>query len=433
MSRAAPVPMQAPAPASPDQRSQWLDALRGFALLGIVLYNIQAFGGYLFRGLLPPMARIGEALDPTLDFWAHVLVQGKFYSLFSFLFGLGVALQLERMQSPGNQASGNQALGVLRRRMAWLLVFGLAHALLLWFGDILTVYALFGFALLALRRLSQGALLAAALCMLALPVPIYLALLALQVGNPLAGGPSGSEFILRALRAVSDGSYLEVVRTNLTFYPFGWLRRAAQLSLPRIFGMFLLGVWAARAGLPKIGPSQQAMLGAWLGCAVAFGLPFNIAFSILGGNDVLYPVSAVGLLVVALESIGMPMLCMGYVAAFGLYWRSQSNSLLVAAGRTAFSHYLGQSVVCVALFYGVGLGLFGRLSYTVSLLVAVAVFLLLALAGRAWLRRFAQGPMELLWKRLSYGPAPRPARQQRGATQRHPHEKLHEDLQEDRA
>ncbi|HEX2083258.1 MAG TPA: DUF418 domain-containing protein, partial [Xanthomonadaceae bacterium] len=366
MSRSTPVPMPSPAPASPDQRSQWLDALRGFALLGIVLYNIQAFGGYIFRGLLPPMARIGEALDPTLDFWAHVLVQGKFYSLFSFLFGLGVALQLQRMQ-----ASGHQALGVLRRRMGWLLVFGLAHALLLWFGDILTVYALFGFALLALRRLSQGALLAAALCMLALPVPIYLVLLVMQVGDPLAGGPSGSEFILQALRAVSDGSYLEVVRTNLTFYPFGWLRRAAQLSLPRIFGMFLLGVWAARAGLPKIGPPQQAMLGAWLGCAVAFGLPFNIAFSIMGGNDVLYPVSAVGLLVVALESIGMPMLCMGYVAVFGLYWRSQPHSLLVAAGRTAFSHYLGQSVVCVALFYGFGLGLFGRLSYSVSLLVAV--------------------------------------------------------------
>jgi uncharacterized protein len=420
--------MPAAAPASPDQRSQWLDALRGFALLGIVLYNIQVFGGYLFRGLLPPMARIGEALDPTLDFWAHVLVQGKFYSLFSFLFGLGVALQLQRMQ-----ASGNQALGVLRRRMGWLLVFGLAHALLLWFGDILTVYALFGFALLALRRLSQGALLAAALCMLALPVPAYVVLLALQVGDPLAGGPSGSEFILQALRAVSDGSYLEVVRTNLTFYPFGWLRRAAQLSLPRIFGMFLLGVWAARAGLPKIGPPQQAMLGAWLGCAVAFGLPFNIAFSILGGNDVLYPVSAVGLLVVALESIGMPVLCMGYVAVFGLYWRAQPHSLLVAAGRTAFSHYLGQSVLCLALFYGLGLGLFGRLSYTVSLLVAVAVFLLLALAGRAWLRRFAQGPMELLWKRLSYGPVPRTARKQRDATQEDLHEKLHENLQEDRA
>jgi uncharacterized protein len=425
--------MPSPAPASPDQRSQWLDALRGFALLGIVLYNIQAFGGYIFRGLLPPMARMGEALDPTLDFWAHVLVQGKFYSLFSFLFGLGVALQLQRLQASDNQASDNQALRVLRRRMGWLLVFGLAHALLLWFGDILTVYALFGFALLALRRLSQGALLAAALCMLALPVPIYLALLVMQVGDPLAGGPSGSEFILQALRAVSDGSYLEVVRTNLTFYPFGWLRRAAQLALPRIFGMFLLGVWAARAGLPKIGPSQQAMLGAWLGCAVAFGLPFNIAFSILGGNDVLYPVSAVGLLVVALESIGMPMLCMGYVAVFGLYWRAQPHSLLVAAGRTAFSHYLGQSVICVALFYGFGLGLFGRLSYSVSLLVAVGVFLLLALAGRAWLRRFAQGPMELLWKRLSYGPAPRTRRRQCGATPGRPHEDLHENLQEDRA
>ncbi len=393
----------AAAPIQLHQRSDWLDALRGFALLGILLYNIQVFGGYVFRGLLPPAQRLGAALDPTLDFWAHVLIQGKFYSLFSFLFGLGLALQLRRMREDG--------LPVLLRRLFWLLAFGLAHALLIWFGDILTVYALFGFALLAFRRLSQRALLACALGFLALPVLVYPLFIALGVGNPLAfdpGVPVEQSPIGKALRAIMGDSYAEVVRIQLTLYPGGWIRRAVQLALPRIFGMFLLGVWAARIGLPALDAQRRALLRVWLGCALAFGLPFNIAFSIMGGNEALFPAGAEGLLAVALASAGMPLLCLGYIACFGLFWRARGPaSLFVVAGRTAFSHYLGQSVACVVLFYGFGLGLFGRLSYATSLLVALAVFALLALAGRAWLARHAQGPMELLWRRLSYGrPAP---------------------------
>lgn len=96
----------------------------------------------------------------------------------------------------------------------------------------------------------------------------------------------------------------------------------------------------------------------------------------------------------------------------------------MAAGRTAFSHYLGQSLVCVSLFYGFGLGLFGRLSYAASLLLVLAVFALLALAGRAWLRRHAQGPMELLWRRLSYG---RPARMAGQGMQDAPEGRLQDD------
>jgi uncharacterized protein len=389
------------APANLSERSEWLDALRGFALLGILLYNMQAFSGYLFRGLMPPSQLAWAALDPALDFIAHVLIQGKFYSLFSFLFGLGFALQLQRAS-----VTGAADVSLLRRRLGWLFVFGLAHALLIWFGDILTVYAVFGFALLLFRNVSQRALLAWALAFLASPVLIYLVFLAVGLGDPLAGDPStppGESIVGKAVHTIVTGSYIDVVQSQFLFYPGGWLRRAVQLALPRIFGMFLLGAWVARIGLPAARQANRAMLRRWLVWGLALGLPVNIAFSMLGGNEALLPANATGLLAASLASLGMPLLCLAYVAMFALWWRTpRPQNLLVVAGRTALSQYLGQSIVCVTLFYGFGLGLFGRVSYGVALLIALVVFLLLSTLARAWLARFAQGPMEALWRRLSY-------------------------------
>lgn len=401
-----PLPLQrrdSPRPAlsvPPSERSEWLDALRGFALLGILLYNIEVFGGYVFRGLLPPMQRIGDALDPGLDFMAQLLIQGKFYSLFSFLFGLGFALQMQRARAMGVDGSA-----LLRRRLSWLLVFGLAHAMLVWFGDILVVYAVLGFCLLAAWRLSQRALLVVALCLLASPIAFYLVFILAGIGNPLATGPSvppDQNPVRMIVAAIAHGSYAEVVQAQVALYPAGWLRRAASFALPRILGMFLLGVWAARAGLPQVDAQRAAMLRAWLGCGVAIGLPLNLAFALLGGNDALYPAGLEGMLVLALATVGVPLLCLGYVAAFALYWRrTRPGHLLVVAGRTALSQYLGQSIVCVALFYGFGLGMFGRFSYAGLLLVGCGVYLSLALAAKAWLRVFPQGPAEMLWRRLS--------------------------------
>ena len=391
-------------PVAPTQRSEWLDALRGFALLGILLLNIQVFSGYAFRGLVSttPMPSAAYLLDPFLDLVAHAAVQGKFYSLFSFLFGLGFALQLRRAP-----ATDVQALPVVRRRMAWLFVFGLAHALLLWFGDILTVYAVFGFALLLFRNVSQRALLRWALFFLASPILAYLVFMAVGLGDPLAGDPSvplAASPVGKAISAMTGGSYFDVVQNQLLFYPGGWLRRALHLALPRIFGMFLLGAWAARIGLPSARDAHAPMLRRWLLWGAVLGLPLNIGFAVLGGNEAMLPAGPTGLLAVVLASFGMPLLCLAYVAAFALYWRtSRPRSLLVAAGRTGLSHYLGQSVLGVLLFYGVGLGLFGRVSYAVALLIAVVMFLFLAWLGRLWLSRYRQGPMEALWRRLSYG------------------------------
>jgi uncharacterized protein len=394
------------APTKLVDRSEWLDALRGFALLGILVYNMMTFSGYVFRQVMPPVEHAWSALDPALDYLVHALVEGKFYSLFSFLFGLGFALQMRRAE-----ALGGAAVSALRRRLAWLLVFGLAHALLIWFGDILTVYAVFGFVLLLwFRRMSQRALLAWALSFLAMPVLVYLVFLAFHMSDPLGGpatpGATGESLLGKAVRAMATGSYVDVLQTNALFYPGGWLRRAVRLMLPRIFGMFLLGMWVCRIGLPVLRDAQRPMLHRWLLWGVLLGLPLNAAYAALGSGGALLPASTTGLLVIVSASLGIPLLCLAYVAAFALFWRrSRPDNLLVTAGRTALSQYLGQSIVCVTLFYGIGFGLFGQLSYGVALAIALAVYAVLAWLSRLWLRSHAQGPMEALWRRLSYSSA----------------------------
>jgi len=404
-----PAPLERAAaplsPIAPGERSEWLDALRGFALLGILLANIAAFSGIAFLG---PDVRAGlplSGLDPVLGYLEHALVEAKFYSLFSFLFGLGFAVQLRRAEERGGDFKA-----VFRRRMAWLLLFGLAHAVFVWFGDILNFYALMGFALLLFRKLSARALLAWAVFFLTAPIWLYAAYLgyaSLVQAAPVAP-PETAAGMQPIIDRYAHGGYLDVVHSNAQIYVFAWIRRIYRFQLLRIFGMFLLGAWAGRIGLPQARDALRPLLRRWLLLGVAVGLPLNLAFAAIGGNDVLVPASMKGLVSIAMGSVGIPLLSLGYAAVFGLYWRSRgSGHLFVASGRMALTHYLSQSLVCVLLFYGMGLGLFGRTSLGAGSLIAIAVYMLLAVLCRVWLKRQPQGPMEALWRRLSYGAARR--------------------------
>jgi uncharacterized protein len=389
-------------PVLASERAEWLDALRGFALLGILLINLIAFSGYAFIDPASKAALPWSGADGVLEYLMHALIEAKFYSLFSFLFGLGFAMQLQRAE----QRDGDFR-SVFRRRMAWLLVFGLAHAVFVWFGDILNFYALMGFALLWFRKVSPRVLLGAAIFCLTAPIWLYagyLLIVQLSHAAPTAAPEGGARFAA-IIDAYANGNYGEVVQSNAMIYVFAWIRRIYRFQLLRIFGMFLLGAWAGRIGLPLAREALRPMLRRWLLIGVAVGLPMNLAFAALGGNDALLPASAKGLLSITLGSIGIPLLSLAYFAVFALYWRKLrgGGNLFVASGRMALTHYLSQSLVCVMLFYGIGFGLFRQVSYGVGMLIALAVFMVLALLCRAWLKVGAQGPMEMLWRRLAYG------------------------------
>jgi len=391
----------APGPLHSSERAEWLDALRGFALLGILLINITVFSGYAFSDPATKAQLPWSGADTVLDYLVHALVEAKFYSLFSFLFGLGFAIQLRRAE-----VNGGRFETMFRRRLSWLLTFGLIHAFFVWFGDILNFYALMGFVLLWFRRFSARTLLLSAIFFLTAPLWLYGAyLLYTQLVHAAPVAPPESTAGMRAIiDSYAHGGYADVVQSNTQIYAYAWIRRIYRFQLLRILGMFLLGAWAGKIGFPEARDALRPLLKRLLVLGLAIGLPMNLAFAAVGGNDALLPASALGFLSVVLGSIGIPLLSLTYAAAFALYWRRQRGDghLLVASGRMALSHYLAQSVIAVMLFYGIGFGWFGQVSFGAGLLTALSIFLVLAALCRGWLTLFPQGPMEALWRYLTY-------------------------------
>src|SRR5687767_11439626 len=161
-------------PISLQERIEILDVLRGLAICGILIGNMQWFSGY---GMMPPaMAELSPIADRVTYFLVHFLVEGKFYSIFSFLFGFGFALQIARAEQRGDFKAS-----LFKRRLFWLLVIGLLHAYLLWAGDILSIYAVMGFLLILFRRKTNRSLLKWALASMVVPILTYLLLYVLFV------------------------------------------------------------------------------------------------------------------------------------------------------------------------------------------------------------------------------------------------------------
>ena len=387
------------------ERVALFDVLRGFALFGILLYDIEAFSGL---GFLSPQDRATLDFgghDAQVAFVVHALIEGKFYSLFSFLFGLGFAIFMRRAEA--KDADGP---ALFRRRLYGLLFIGLAHGFLLWFGDILHVYALFGFLLPTMRGFSDRAVLRTAVILLAAPVALYLVLVAVHMQNPFAPpaspSPDGGIFG-RVMHAIGEGSYGEVVGMNAFMMAASWALRVVNLALPRILGMFLLGYYVGRVRWLEDTRAHRGVLVRWLAFGVLIGLPLNLAYARLGEQGVALPGSALGLIQATAGSIGIPLLCLAYIAAISMAHDTPLGRRVLGAlapvGRMGLTNYLMQSVVCVPLFYGMGFGLRVQFGHATILAIAVAVFAAELVWSPIWFVWFKQGPIERLWRRFTYG------------------------------
>lgn len=399
------------APLPADERIQAMDVLRGFALLGILLTNIE--------GMVGPLNASLTGLDQGLtgaDRWAdalvYIFVQGKFYPLFSLLFGMGFAVMMARAA-----AAGRPFFAVYLRRVLALLAIGLAHALLVWSGDILTTYALIAVLLLAcFRRTPQSRLPKWAIFFILVPsllVGLFGLLgsaaqldptAAAQMNLALAEQRSEMDAMLEAQRAAyGSGSFadalaqrhedLAVMMGNLLL--MGW----------QILGLFLLGSWFVRSGAiarPQQFPRLYQRL-RWV------ALPIGLAMTLLSFR--ILPTMDFGRLDIAssaamvLAMLGGMLMCLGYLAWIvkGLQSASAPRlGLLAPAGRMALSNYLMQSIVCTTLFYGYGLGYFEQLPRAWQVPFVLAFFALQVVLSHAWLSRFRFGPAEWLWRAATY-------------------------------
>ncbi len=400
-------------PMSPQERIETIDGLRGFALLGILLVNIMVFCAPTQEFFMRPWR---EAANPWLQAGIVWLVQGKFYCLFSFLFGLGFSIQTARLEQRG-AAPGK----VYVRRLLALLAIGLLHGALLWMGDILAIYALAGFLLLAFRTRRPRTLLIWAASLLALLTVLFLlfflllklALLVPQAAQELAKSEAlqkadQASKLANALQAYGQGPYslLFMVRLKELL-----LNYAMTLSLaPQILAMFLLGAWTGRKGVLQDPAAHRGLLAKVAFWGFLYGLPANAWYAWSWGYGLPGPGNPEAMLSFALYATAAPALTLAYASSLLLAFQRPALGpvlhALAAPGRMALSSYLTHSVILTTVFYYYGLGLYGRLPLPAAYGLALVLYALQIPASRAWLARFTMGPAEWLWRRLTYGTAP---------------------------
>ena len=399
-------------PVGIGERSALLDSLRGWALLGILIANMMIFTGFVFM----PDPERGRLLLAQFDDVAELLIEwlviGKFYALFSLLFGIGFSIQLGRLEQRGEGA------GRYLRRLIILFLIGIAHLLLLWMGDIVALYALMGVVLLLFRRASNRALLVWAIVLWLVPIAWSAAIHfgGFRPAQPIFQlafqtiGAAGIDMSRGPLPHYQSADFLQHLRAH----PGEALIRLAdlvrQMRFTKVLGMFLIGLWIGRQAIYANPREFRPLLRQVAKYGLGIGLPLSLAKAILTmwpGDDPRIEFAAE-----VFYCLGTPTLALGYAAAFALVWikgrhhRRRGRRMAekaAPAGRMALTNYLMQSVLQSLLFLGWGLGLSGKLGLIFIVPLAALLFGFQVIYSRWWLKRFRFGPVEWLWRSATYG------------------------------
>jgi uncharacterized protein len=352
---------------------------------------------YLYLPDSAKAALATHSADRVLDFLELWLIEYKFYTFFSVLFGIGFSVLLSRARTKGLVFQR-----FYLRRISVLFAIGVIHALLFWHNDILQAYAVCGALLLPLVSARDRTLLALALL-------AYMA----PVGLKLAGGmPLG--VLIEAQSTLFDrfgftretvvemwtrGSIAEIVQVNLTKFlgQVSFLLGSGMLF--KVYGCFLLGLCIGRHEVYKKLELGRPVLRRLAIGGLTVGLPLNALYAVTFES---------GSWVETLSgTLGVPLLSCGYVALCCLIWLHSGGRHrlrhFAPVGRMALTNYVGQSVICTLIFYGTGLGLGGSMGTTYYLPIGFAVYAAQVLASRLWLEHFSFGPLEWVWRMLTYG------------------------------
>ncbi len=371
-------PQASPSGVPPDERLASIDILRGVALFGVMAVNlVTGFRVSIFQQFLPA-ERPPSAADSIAEAFVSQGLELKALALFSLLFGIGLAIQFERL------CRGGRAHYWLARRLAVLLLFGLVHLLLIWNGDILAEYALAGFLVLPFLYVPMWVLGIACASLFA----FYAAVPLLSLPIPWPGTAELQQHVAEANRIYANGGLAEVWRFSIRELPL--LALLHIHIFPRTVALFLLGALVWRSGLlQNLGRHAGGLaLGALIGIAAGAALSAGGAVA---------------------ARLGTAILALGYACAvLALVHAPVAGRMLSAfgpIGRMAFTNYVLQSVIFGFIFFGYGLGLFGKLGAAHAFVLGVAVYAAQMLFSAWWLGRFRFGPLEWLWRTMMYGRA----------------------------
>ena len=382
------------------ERIELLDALRGFALFGILLANILYWSGWAFMTEAQSVSVAGAEAVAWQYRFHHALVDGKFYTLFSLLFGAGFALQIARLS-----ARGMEGMRIYRRRVLVLLAIGLVHSWLIWDGDILTLYALLGLVLpFFYRWRERNLLIAAAVLIFVVPFagmglfdrlgwaphePVY------ALANWIAESLGADTAPDKALEWFRRDDFAGWASWAMSGTPYSWALRIETWRIPKVLGIMLVGIAVGRRLAAGGFFENRKLFGQVLAAGLAIGVPATAVYAVVPGQGQASWSSLIGTVPLALA----------FAAAFVLVWPRAQPVLrhLVPVGRMALTNYLTHSLIGLIFFYGIGFGLAGTLSPPFFYGVALLIFGAQMLFSRWWLARYEQGPAEALWRSATYG------------------------------
>lgn len=379
-------------PINSSERIEVIDIIRGFAILGIFVVNMEDFRApWLYL-------EIGTLWDSTIDIGAQIFVdifaQSSFYTLFSFLFGFGMMIFKERT------IQRNRSFFFMNtKRIFWLLIIGIVHAFLVWHGDILISYAGVGIILYFFHMVKPRTLLIWSFSIITVSSYLIARLLNfIDINTQQNISRYNAELVAISINTYSNGSFIDITRQRV----FDWLNvnggdgfiYLAVAILP----MFLLGAYVAKKKLfNNIEENLQFIKNVWLSSLI-IGFAFKLMPYIIGH----------GLAIDYLQdSIGGPATALFYATSIILlnrreFWHRKLN-FFAAVGRLSLSNYLFQSFAGTMIFYSYGLGLYGKVSPIQGLFLVAVIFFIQVLLSNWWVNRYRIGPMEWLWRSLTYG------------------------------
>src|SRR6218665_250194 len=401
-------------PTASRDREMFMDVLRGIAILGIFIANLNGFSWYF-----PNPENTGPWLlpeqDHTMAFMHHMFIEGKFYSIFSLLFGWGIALQLKRAA-----AKGADAVPLVKRRLKWMLLFGAVH-LMIWPGDIVFFYALLGFVLLRLRKLSDRALIITGSLLILSPIALYAA----KSQWPVLNWPAGILFetggkIQGAMTGVNlntdqefagylkNAGWGDSFKANIPgfFFRYGYLFFVSRI--PKVLGIFLIGYALGRSGFYSKIREHKKTLYTIIAAGIVIGLPANYMLarymSYHAGDY--WQLNRTGLYQTIAYAFGVAPLALAYVATLMLLFQRKTAAKAMAVfapvGKMAFSNYLLQTIIGSIVFLGAGFGYMGEVGPIYYTIFGMLVFIVQILLSHWWLRYFNYGPVEYLWRSATY-------------------------------
>lgn len=390
---------------SQTERVQVLDVLRGFALFGILVINAMSI--LAVKGSTPAFTIEIPFADRLLQDLILFFVESKFFTLFSLLFGIGFAIQIQSAEK-----QGTKFLPRISRRMLGLLAFGLLHILLLWDGDILVIYAITGTLLIAFRKTSFTRIKKWIIGLLAVPgilvLVIFIYTLAARLNSEAAASFATSDKSLAkefantdATQALLQNGFLEGIAERIHTY----LELSPLLfsRIPTVLAMFLIGLYLGRSNFIRQLPEKIGVLKKVRFWGLTVG--FTLMLLIVACTKFLPTVSAL-IAIIEDQYLAGPILCLGYAAAVTLAFIKNPQRKLFGffsrVGRMALTNYLTQSLVLTFLSYGWGVGLALKLNGFEVLGICLGLFALQVLISGLWLRKFQYGPLEWAWRCITY-------------------------------